>query len=101
MTKLSLFAIYSYAFQALFPKPIPERDYLSQVIAAVAVLTHEPGVPYMDYVRCIGSNVLARKVKMADLKDNMNLSRISAPTAKDYARIEKYQTALALLESAP
>lgn len=73
--------------------------YQPEVVAAVAMLTHEPDVPYMDYVRCIAGNALARKVKMADLRDNINLSRISAPTAKDHARIEKYQAALKLLEN--
>jgi hypothetical protein len=33
-------------------------------------------------------------VKLADLKDNSNLSRISRPTERDFARIEKYKHAI-------
>lgn len=37
-------------------------------------------------------------VKLADLKDNMNLTRIKNPTEKDFERIKKYQKALEILE---
>jgi hypothetical protein len=43
----------------------------------------------MDYVKEIGKNPLARKVKLADLTHNMDISRIPNPTQKDYDRIEK------------
>ena len=36
-------------------------------------------------------------VKVADLNDNMNLGRISSPTPKDHARIEKYRAALIMI----
>ena len=52
-------------------------------------MTHADGVPYMDYVKEIGKNPLARKVKLADLTHNMDISRIPDPTQKDYNRIEK------------
>ena len=41
----------------------------------------------------------ARAVKMADLKHNMDITRIPNPSEKDYARIEKYKKSLAFLES--
>ena len=34
---------------------------------------------------------LALKVKMNDLKNNMDLSRIQQPTEKDLARVERYK----------
>lgn len=37
-------------------------------------------------------------VKLADLKDNMNLSRITFPTEKDFERVKKYQKAVKILE---
>jgi GTP diphosphokinase / guanosine-3',5'-bis(diphosphate) 3'-diphosphatase len=46
------------------------------------------------------ANPLAVRVKIADLRDNMNLARIAAPTAKDYARLEKYKGMLPRLEAA-
>jgi (p)ppGpp synthase/HD superfamily hydrolase len=60
-----------------------------EIADAVALMTHTDGVPYMDYVKEIGKNPLARKVKLADLTHNMDISRIPDPTQKDYNRIEK------------
>ena len=56
---------------------------------ALLLLTHESEIPYEDYVRRISKNPLARKVKLADLKHNMDLSRIANPTQKDLDRIAK------------
>lgn len=67
------------------------------VLAALALLTHQAGEDYEDYVRQIADNPLARKVKLADLADNMRLDRIPNPTPKDLERLEKYREAQALL----
>lgn len=61
----------------------------NEIADAVALMTHADGVPYLDYVKEIGKNPLARKVKLADLTHNMDISRIPDPTQKDYNRIEK------------
>jgi (p)ppGpp synthase/HD superfamily hydrolase len=66
------------------------REIFGDEIAdAVALMTHADGVPYMDYVKEIGKNPLARKVKLADLTHNMDIRRIKDPGPKDYDRIEK------------
>jgi hypothetical protein len=52
---------------------------------------------YFDFVRRAGANPIGRHVKIADLRDNSDLSRIAAPTAADHARLEKYRRALELL----
>ena len=65
------------------------------------LLKHEPGVPYMDYVANLAGNPVARRVKMADLGHNSDLTRLNRePTQKDIERVEKYRAALALLEEA-
>lgn len=62
-------------------------------------LTHEPGVPYMEYVAALKDDPVARRVKMADLEHNSDLSRLDGePSEKDLQRLEKYQAALRLLE---
>ena len=61
----------------------------NEIADAVALMTHADGVPYMDYVKEIGKNPLARKVKLADLTHNMDIRRIPNPTQRDYDRIEK------------
>ena len=64
-----------------------------RIADAVNCLTHRPGVPYMDYVKGIKDNALARKVKLADLTHNMDLSRLPEVTDEDLKRIDKYKEA--------
>ncbi len=52
----------------------------------------------MDYIENIQGNDLARKVKIADLKHNLDLNRLRVVTDKDIVRAEKYKTALNILE---
>lgn len=71
----------------------------SDIIEALKLLTHEESVPYMTYIEVLKDNAIAKAVKMADLRHNMDLSRISHVTEKDMARIEKYKKAYTLLET--
>lgn len=67
-----------------------------QVIEAVVLLTHRRGEPYMDYVRRLAANPAARHVKLADLADNMDLSRLPAGERDSEAtrrRMRKYRRA--------
>ena len=68
------------------------------VIAALALLTHDPAVEYMDYVRAIKDNPIARAVKLADLRHNSDLTRLDTLDEKALARREKYLQAMALLK---
>ena len=80
-------------------------EYLSslgfplEVTDAVNVLTHPKGLPYKEYIERIKTNPIAVKVKMADLKHNMDLTRIIGRelTDKDRARVKKYADALKYL----
>jgi len=81
---------------------ITEQDLLNygfsnKIIEAVKLLTHNKNVPYMVYVAKIKDNELARKVKIADLTHNSDLSRLKEITEKDKKRYEKYQKALLYL----
>lgn len=68
------------------------------ILEAVKLLTHKKNEPYLDYIMKIKNNQLARKVKIADLKHNMDLTRITNPSDKDFKRVEKYKKALEILE---
>jgi uncharacterized membrane protein YebE (DUF533 family) len=68
------------------------------VLEALDSVTGREGEPYMDFAACAGRNEIGRRVKMADLRDNMDMSRIANPTEQDAKRIEKYAAALAMLE---
>jgi hypothetical protein len=68
------------------------------VVDALLLMTHDPAVDYMDYVRSLSGNSLARKVKMADLRHNMDADRLDSITDSDRERQEKYRAAYSLLE---
>lgn len=69
------------------------------VIAAIESVTKKPSESYTDFVARAAADPLGRIVKRADIMDNMDLSRLPSPTAKDYARIEKYRRALDVLDA--
>jgi (p)ppGpp synthase/HD superfamily hydrolase len=54
---------------------------------------------YFRFVSRAASNPIGRRVKLSDLRDNCDLTRISRPTEKDRARIAKYEAAIAMLET--
>ncbi len=68
-----------------------------QVLEPLALLTHDPAEPYLDYVRRIKGDPVARKVKLADLRHNSDLTRLDQVTEHDLERQEKYRQALAIL----
>lgn len=68
------------------------------VTDAIALMTHADGVAYMDYVREIKNNPIAKAVKLADLKHNSDLTRLDIVDEKALKRKEKYSKAIKLLE---
>lgn len=76
------------------------KDFPVPVIEALRLLTHDKAVPYMDYVRAIKPNALAKAVKLADLQHNSMLERLDTVTEKDRKRAEKYQEAYRFLTDA-
>jgi len=70
----------------------------ARVLDALALLTHKRGEPYMEYVARIAGNPDARRVKLADLEDNLNLNRLPGPPSEaDLRRMRKYEAARDLL----
>lgn len=69
------------------------------VIECVDLLTRRPADPYETFIERIKTHPLARRVKMADLRDNLSIDRIPHPTEADFARLEKYKKAIRFLES--
>ena len=67
-------------------------------VDAVAMMTHDPKVPYLEYVAKIRTNPVARAVKLADLRHNSDLSRLDTVDEKALERVEKYKKAIRLLE---
>lgn len=65
-----------------------ERD---EIKTALTLLNHNPATSREEYINRISRNSLALKVKLHDLRNNMDISRIQEPTEKDYTRLERYQ----------
>jgi len=76
-----------------------DEGFSDEVIAALDSVTKREGEKYEDFVKRAAANPIGRNVKLADLADNCDLSRIAEPTEADYQRIEKYQRAIKLIHS--
>ena len=70
--------------------PLSESDR-EELATALRLLNHHLAPDRETYIQRIKSNALATKVKLHDLTHNMDLSRISNPTQKDYERVERYK----------
>jgi (p)ppGpp synthase/HD superfamily hydrolase len=70
------------------------EGFPEEVLAAVALLTHDKKkVSYSRYVERIASNPLARKIKLADLEDNLNLLRLARLGVHETLRLKHYYEA--------
>ncbi len=70
-----------------------KEGFSEEVIAVLDCLTKRDGESYDTFINRVLSNQTACHVKLADLRDNMNLTRIESPTEKDIERIQKYKDA--------
>ncbi|MDO5540126.1 MAG: HD domain-containing protein [Eubacteriales bacterium] len=77
-----------------------EKGFPEKLVEAICVLTHKKGDPdsYEEYIRKVKQNPIARKVKIEDIKHNLDLSRIPNPVPGDFKRCEKYKKALRYLK---
>lgn len=65
--------------------------FSERVVKALDLLTHRKNVPYDDYIQIIASNIDAVKVKLADLRDNLDTTRLDYfGGERDFKRLEKY-----------
>ena len=77
---------------------LSEFGFHRRVVLAVEALTKRENETYEDFIHRIAENEDARKVKLSDLKDNMDLTRLKRKlTEKDLARVAKYHDAYLLL----
>lgn len=67
---------------------IEERD---EIKTALTLLNHHADSSREEYINRISKNFLALKVKLNDLSNNLDITRIPEPTEKDYARLERYK----------
>lgn len=74
------------------------KDFPSEVINAVELLTHKEKDLYSEYIQKIKTNETARIVKLADLKHNLDQSRCLDHSLNSEL-MEKYLMAYTVLKS--
>ncbi|HEX4551038.1 HD domain-containing protein [Pseudomonas sp.] len=76
-----------------------KEGFSEEVLSAIESVTKMPGEPYEDFVERAAQNPIGRVVKLADLEENSDLSRIASPSWEDLERIEKYRRAIGRLRT--
>lgn len=71
--------------------------FTDRIVKSISILTKKDAMDYEEYLSYIRADRNAWHVKIADIKHNMDISRIPNPTEDDYARLEKYKKALSYL----
>lgn len=69
------------------------EGFIDEIITILDCLTKRADESYDNFIDRVLSNETACRVKLADLADNMDLTRIQNPTTKDEERIKKYNQA--------
>ena len=72
---------------------LKDAGFTDEVLAVLDCLTKREGETYDEFIGRILPNETACRVKLADLADNMDLTRIKNPSEKDKARVQKYKRA--------
>lgn len=80
------------------------REFNFDIAAGIECLTFisSPEYTYEDYIKFIGNLPKEHKIaniKLADLRHNMDASRLRGLTKKDFDRMEKYMKAYIYLKS--
>ena len=78
---------------------LSEAGFSAEIISAVRALTKLDGESRVEAARRAVKHPIARQVKLADVKDNLDISRIPHLTDKDHARLDEYKLVQEILMS--
>lgn len=73
---------------------LKSEGFNEEILEALKCLTKIKGEDYRDFIQRIVLNPLATRVKIQDLKDNMDISRLGG---KPHWKLDLYQEAMELL----
>lgn len=74
-----------------------EENFNEEIAIGISVLTKSVNQNYDDYISFISVHSSISPIKLADLKHNMDASRLKGLTKKDFDRMEKYMRAYTYL----
>ncbi|KFE61067.1 HD domain-containing protein [Hyalangium minutum] len=77
-----------------------ELGYPEEVLGALDCLTKREGETYEAFIERVRPHPLARRVKLADLEDNMDVRRLLTVGPKETERLARYRAAWARLKEA-
>lgn len=83
---------------ALTPQALKAQGFSDEVLDALMCVTRRDGESYEAFVQRCAQHPTGRVVKLADLRDNADLSRIPKPGPQDLQRQAKYLAAIRQLE---
>ncbi len=74
------------------PEVLFEMGFTHPVVNLISIVTHDKdSEDYDTYIKRIAAHGgRARQIKMADLKDNSDITRLKGLGQKDFDRMEKY-----------
>lgn len=75
------------------------EGFTQEILEAIKALTKLDDEKRINAARRAAVNPIARVVKISDVKDNMDLSRIPYPTSLDHARMKEYLEVLDYLQN--
>ena len=78
----------------VIPNDLKSQGFDDEIIEAILSVTRQEGESYNHFIERCNSNKIGRQVKIADLKDNLDLSRLESISEKDLPRLQKYLRAL-------
>lgn len=74
-----------------------EHEFPEEIVRAVEAITRMKDENYPDYIVRVSRNKIATAVKLADLRDNMDITRLPKLVDSDYRRLQKYHAAYLFL----
>ena len=80
------------------PWELKSMGFSDRVVDGVKALTRRPGEDYMAFIARCAQNCDAILVKMEDLRDNSDITRLKGLEEKDFKRMEKYHKAYMYLK---
>ena len=72
---------------------------VSEIRGSARVTSQEPEETYDEFIIRCSTNCLGRYVKILDLEDNLNVTRLTELTPSDSARVNKYLRSLRFLKT--
>lgn len=80
------------------PEYLLSEGFPSNIVDAILSVTRNEDESYDDFIKRSRLNSIGRQVKLHDLEDNMDITRLEELSEKDISRLNKYLRAYRYLK---